>query len=89
MAMTAPPDVSVFVYICLLALLATRGSVVVLNIIQLLPALKVNIIIVHPRGVVFPRALSRGKTTFQGLTIMMFTTSAGNNCFIIMKLYLQ
>jgi hypothetical protein len=27
-----------------------------LNIIQLLPALKVNIIIVHPRGVVFPRA---------------------------------
>ena len=25
------------------------------NIIQLLPALKVNIIIVHPRGVVFPR----------------------------------
>jgi hypothetical protein len=27
------------------------------NIIQLMPALKVNIIIVHPRGVVFPRAL--------------------------------
>jgi hypothetical protein len=27
-------------------------------IIQLLPALKVNIIIVHPRGVVFPRALA-------------------------------
>jgi hypothetical protein len=25
-------------------------------IIQLMPALKVNIIIVHPRGVVFPRA---------------------------------
>jgi hypothetical protein len=25
--------------------------------IQLLPALKVNIIIVHPRGVVFPRGL--------------------------------
>jgi hypothetical protein len=26
------------------------------DIIQLLPALKVNIIIVHPRGVIFPRA---------------------------------
>jgi hypothetical protein len=25
-----------------------------------MPALKVNIIIVHPRGVVFPRALARG-----------------------------
>jgi hypothetical protein len=34
-----------------------------INIIQLLPALKVNIIIVHPRGVVFPRALA--KTTSQ------------------------
>jgi hypothetical protein len=34
--------------------------------IPLLPALKVNIIIVHPRGVVFPRVLSRGKTTSQG-----------------------
>jgi hypothetical protein len=33
------------------------------NNMQLLPALKMNIIIVHPRGVV----------------IMMFTTSAGNN----------
>ena len=48
------------------------------NIIQLLPPLKVNIIIVHPRGVVFPRALAPGKTTSQGWTIMMFTTSAGN-----------
>jgi hypothetical protein len=37
------------------------------NIIQLLPALKVNIIIVHPRGVVFSRALARGKTTSQML----------------------
>jgi len=46
------------------------------DIIQLLPALKVNIIIVHPRGVVFLRAF-------------MFTASAGNNCFIIPKLYLQ
>jgi hypothetical protein len=27
------------------------------NIIQLMPALKVNIIIVHPRGVVFLREL--------------------------------
>jgi hypothetical protein len=62
------------------------------NIIQLLLPLKVNIIIVHPwdvvfpraiiivhpRGVVFPRALARGKTTSQGWTIMMFTASAGN-----------
>jgi hypothetical protein len=31
------------------------------NNIQLLPALKVNIIIVHPRGVVFPRAFSKRK----------------------------
>ena len=30
------------------------------NNIQLLPALKVNIIIVHPRGVVFPKALYHG-----------------------------
>jgi hypothetical protein len=59
------------------------------DIIQLLPALKVNIIIVHPRDVAFPQALARGKTTSQGLTIMMFTASAGNNCFIIPKLYLQ
>ena len=44
-----------------------------MNIMQLLPAFKVNIIIVHPRGVVFP----------------MFTASAGNNCFIIPKFYLQ
>ena len=29
------------------------------RIIQLLPVLKVNIIIVHLRGVVFPRALAR------------------------------
>jgi hypothetical protein len=55
------------------------------NIIQLMSALKVNIIIVHPR-VVFPRALARGKTTSQVWTIMMFTASAGINCFIILKL---
>ena len=48
------------------------------NIIQLLLPLKVNIIIVHPWDVVFPRALARGKTTSQGWTIMMFTASAGN-----------
>ena len=42
-----------------------------------MPALKVNIIIVQPEGVVFPRALPRGKTTSQGWTIMMFTASAG------------
>jgi hypothetical protein len=48
------------------------------NIIQLSPPLKVNIIIVHPRGVVFPRALARGRKTSQGWTIMMFTASAGN-----------
>ena len=29
-----------------------------MNNIQLMPALKVNIIIVHPRGVVFPGALA-------------------------------
>ena len=40
---------------------------------QLLPALAVNIIIIHPWDVVFPRAKA----------------SAGNNCFIIPKLYLQ
>ena len=60
------------------------------NSIQLLPALKVNIIIVHPRGVVFLRAkvlYSRGNTTPLGWTIMMFTLSAGINCFIILKLY--
>jgi hypothetical protein len=28
------------------------------DIMQLLPALKVNIIIVHPRGVVFPRGFN-------------------------------
>jgi hypothetical protein len=54
---------------------------------QLMPALKVNIIIVHPRGVVFPRVLAQGKTTSQGWTIMMFILSAGINCFIILKLY--
>ena len=56
------------------------------NIIQLMSALKVNIIIVHPRSVVFPRALARGKTTSQVWTIMMFTASAGINCFILLKL---
>jgi len=40
-----------------------------------MPALKVNIIIVHPWDVVFPRAF------------MMFTLSAGINCFIILKLF--
>ena len=60
-----------------------------MNNIQLMPALKVNIIIVHPRGVVFPEGYSRGKTTSLGWTIMMFTLSAGINCFIILKLYLQ
>ena len=57
-------------------------------IIQLMPALKVNIIIVHPRGVVFPRTLVRGKATSQGWTIMMLTLSAGINSFIILKLYI-
>ena len=56
------------------------------NNIQLMPALKVNIIIVHPRGVFFQRALARGKTTSQGWTIIMFIASAGINCFIILKL---
>jgi hypothetical protein len=52
-----------------------------------MPALKVNIIIVHSKGVVFPRALARKKTTSQGWTIMMFTLSACINCFILLKLY--
>ena len=52
-----------------------------------MPALKVNIIIVYPKVVVFPRAFARKKTTSQGCTIMMFTLSAGINCFIILKLY--
>ena len=43
-----------------------------------------------PEGCCFPpRSLARGKTTSQGWTIMMFTASAGNYCFIIPKLYLQ
>jgi hypothetical protein len=41
--------------------------------IQLLPAIAVNIIIIHPWDVVFPWAKA----------------SAGNNCFIIPKFYLQ
>jgi hypothetical protein len=40
---------------------------------QLLPAIAVNIIIIHPWDVVFPWAKA----------------SAGNNCFIIPKFYLQ
>ena len=39
-------------------------------------ALVVNIIIVHPWDVVFPRAKALG------WTIMMFTLSAGNNCIM-------
>jgi hypothetical protein len=35
------------------------------------------------RGMLF----SLGKTTSQGWTIMMFTLSAGINCFVILKLY--
>jgi hypothetical protein len=47
----------------------------------------VNIIIVHPRGVVFPEGFrfTGGKTTSQGWTIIMFTLSAGINSFIILK----
>ena len=40
-----------------------------------MPALKVKIIIVHTWYVVFPRAKAKAK----GLTIMMFTASAGIN----------
>jgi hypothetical protein len=43
----------------------------------------VNIIIVHPWDVVFPRAKDLGKTTPLGWTIMMFTLSAGNNCILL------
>jgi hypothetical protein len=64
-----------------------KSTLMQCHTIQLMPALKVNIIIVHPRGVVFPGVLARGKKASQGWTIMMFTLSAGNNCFIILKLY--
>jgi hypothetical protein len=66
--------------------------VVLLDNIQLLPALKVNIIIVHPWDVVFPRESNtprvnnyeaQGKTTSQGGTIMMFALSASNNCILL------
>ena len=53
------------------------------NSIQLLPALKVNIIIVHPRGVLFPEDFSLRVNNYD------VYASAGNNCFIIPKLYLQ
>ena len=47
-----------------------------------MPALKVNIIIVHPWDVVFPRGKALGKTPPLGLTMMMSTLSAGINCII-------
>jgi uncharacterized membrane protein YagU involved in acid resistance len=43
------------VWYCLFSILFYKCKYTQCNIIQLLPALKVNIIIVHPRGVVFPR----------------------------------
>jgi hypothetical protein len=46
-----------------------------------LPALAVNIIIVHPWDAVFPLAKAFRKTTPLGRTIMMFILSAGNNCY--------
>jgi hypothetical protein len=42
-----------------------------------------NIIIVHPWDVVFPRAKALWKTTPLGWTIMMFTLSAGINCILL------
>ena len=48
-----------------------------------MPALAVNIIIVHSWDVVFPRAKALGKTTPLGWTIMMSTLSAGNNCIML------
>ena len=50
-----------------------------------MPALAVNIIIVHPWDVVFPLAKALGKTTPLGWTIMMFTLSAGNTCIVLAK----
>ena len=50
-----------------------------------MPALAVNIIIVHPWDVVFPWAKALGKTTPLGWTIMMFTLSAGNNCIMFIS----
>jgi hypothetical protein len=44
----------------------SRINIIEWNNIQLLPALKVNIRIAHPRGVVFPRALAPWKRTSQG-----------------------
>ena len=47
-----------------------------------MPALAVNIIIVHPWDVVFPLAKALGKTTPLRWTLMMFTISADNNCIM-------
>ena len=48
-----------------------------------MPALAVNIIIVHPWDVVFSRAKALGKTTPLGSTNMMITLNAGINCILI------
>ena len=56
-------------------------------IIQLMLALKLNIIIVHSRGVVYPESFSPRENNIPGWTIMMFTLSSGIICFIILKLY--
>jgi hypothetical protein len=50
----------------------------IVNIMQLLPALKVNIIIVHPRENNIPRVNNYD-----------VHRKCSNNCFIIPKLYLQ
>ena len=48
-----------------------------------MPALKVNIIIVQPWDVVFPRAKALGENNNPRVNIMMFTLSAGINCIIM------
>jgi len=56
------------------------------NSIQLMPALKVNIIIVHPRGVVFPEGFSPRENNIPRVNNYDVHASAGINCFIILKL---
>jgi hypothetical protein len=47
----------------------------------------VNIIIIHPWDVVFPRAEALEKTTHLGWTIMLFTLSAGNSILLDLWFY--
>ena len=46
-------------------------------------------IIVHPRGVVFPEGFSPRENNIPIVNNYDVHANAGNNCFIIPKLYLQ